>query len=120
MKVIKIACIVCIAWVVLAVILPCGGGQGLARLASLRSQAKEMQGRLLNESELRDQVGGLHLDFRTTRYVPAIHFNDHSQWVVKLTPDKRRAFINSMPLWYRFMVMDFRKMDYPDIEIRSK
>jgi|GEM_PF-7086501 len=120
MKVVKIICIICASWFILANIIPCGGGQGLARLASLRSQANNFRGKMLQKSELQGEVSKLRLDFRTTRYVPTIHFTDPSNWEVALIPENRHAYINSMPLFYRLLILDFRKMDYPNIIISSQ
>jgi hypothetical protein len=120
MKIVKIICIVCASWFILANILPCGGGQGLARLASLRSQANNLQGKVLQKSELYGEVSKLRFDFQTTRYVPTIHFTDPSNWEVVLMPENRHAYINSMPLFYRLLILDFRKTDYPNIIISSQ
>lgn len=119
MPVLKLTGAVAILWLVVASLLPCGGGTGLARLMVLRTGTAELQGRVLSLDELRRSVGNLHVDLGVTRYAPAIEYASPTNWTVRLTPHPARAYQSVLPGWYRVLVLNFHRADYPVIEFSA-
>lgn len=94
---------------------------GPSQVGWLQGQAKNIQGQSFTSNELETTIS--HLAFLKTEvneYKPHVHYTSPTNWVIRLSPEKRRTFARGFSWPYRLLVFEYQRIDFPDIEITSK
>ena len=86
-------------------------------IGSLYDQLRPLQGKEMTRRQVAEVMPSLDLTISCNQYYPSVVFNNPSNWVVRLVPEKKRAFSTPHSWVYRIMFLDFRMSEYPVISV---
>lgn len=94
------------------------GPRGCRCIHSLYQSSNSLLGRTLSRQELDERLSRLHLNFEgLNRYTANVDYQSSTNWQVTLIPEKKRAYTETHPLWFRILFLEFDKTTYPEIII---
>ena len=89
---------------------------GRLRVLSLRTSAERLEGQTLSREQLDQAVSTLPVDLGSNLYRSDTTYLSATNWTVRMTPELKRAYRNNRSLAFRLVLLEFTKMDFPDIE----
>jgi hypothetical protein len=93
--------------------------QSSVEIEDLIKRTETIQRHELSRAELARSMPGLYVTLSCNRYHPEVQYFSPDNWVVRLQPDRKRAFANPRSWTYRLLFLDFRTVEFPVIEIKS-
>jgi hypothetical protein len=108
------------AWLLMNAFIPRDPfSQSLVEIENLTRRAGKIRRHALSRAELAQSMPPLHVTLSCNQYQPEVQYFSPDNWIVRLVPKTKRAFVNPRSWTYRLVFLDLRTMQFPVIEIRS-
>ena len=113
----QVAIALCIWYLLVLTIVPrIPGAKGQAAINMVKNQAMAIEEKQFSRDELAVALSDMRLDFGLNRWIPTTTYPNATNWHVTLVPEKKKAFADAASWAYRFIFLEFHRMEYPNIE----